>query len=62
MTRTLVIEITDTPKSANEIALALRKCLMDYTAAFVWDNNAVGSAKQPRKLEASFPEMVREKK
>ena len=54
MTRKVTIQIIDEPKEAAAIALAMRKYILNNTAAFVFDNCAVGSAERPRRLTAEF--------
>jgi hypothetical protein len=60
MTRTVHITITASQLDTAIIALALRRFILRNTAALVWDNCAVGSEDQPRKIEASFPAAARE--
>lgn len=56
MSKTVVVTITWTPLDTAIIALEMRRFFLRSTPAFVWDNCAVGSKEQPRKIEASFPE------
>lgn len=59
MTRTVTIIILDTPAETTAIARALHRFLLNHTPALVYDDKGEGSAEQPRRIEATFPQVVR---
>ena len=54
MSKKVVIIIVDSPENARSFVKDMRRVLNGSSAAFVFDNCAVGSREAPRRLEVDF--------